>query len=87
MMTDSVNTKMEAPSFAEFLEKRPVINQEFWVFIASGIAIATFVLVWASIIITCKILLKLLKKSPEYDLEAFGAPIERQSALMIQTMR
>ena len=66
---------------------KPMVAQEFWLFIASCLSLLFFLVIWAFVLVACKLIIKMIQDQNTYEdpeLAAFSTPIERNSAMMIQ---
>ena len=81
------NESQSGGGIMEEIFQKPLVAQEFWLFIASSLSLLFFLIIWAFVLVACKLIIRMIQDQNTYEdpeLAAFSAPLERNSAMMIQ---
>lgn len=75
----------ESNSLLNIFRRNEMVAQEFWLFVASCLSLLFFLVIWAFVLVACKLIIKMVQDQQMYadDPECFSAPIQRNSAMMI----
>ena len=67
------------------LLKKPIVAQEFWLFVAYCFSLLFFMIIWAFVLVACKLIIRMIQDQNTYDEdpENYSGPMERNSALMV----